>query len=224
VNSKPGETRGASDSLEVLKAGVPLLPCSAQTETPEELEPPQIEDCISDELQSLLSDDELIKAYLEGNKVAFEQLYDRYAHKLLTFLVGQVGVSWAEDLLQETFSKLWQSLDRYDARGTFQSYLYQIARNLARDRQRQGARWVPLDAIDLVPAMAMLEKELDRTWLMQAMRKLSREQLQVVLMHAYEGHTFAEIAKHFGRPLGTVLSQMNRAVAALRRQMNVADL
>lgn len=183
-----------------------------------------VQEELSLDLQERLSDDDLVKAYLEGNKQAFELLYERYAQKLLKFLVGQVGVTWAEDLLQETFSKLWQSLDRYDPRGTFQSYLYEIARNLARDKQRQGNRWVPIDAIDLLPAMAMLEKELDRHWLTSAMKKLSREQLQVVLMHSYEGRTFAEIAQHFGRPLGTVLSQMNRALASLRRQMSVSDL
>ena len=166
-----------------------------------------------------ISDDELVRAYLAGHQKAFEELYQRYAHKLLTFLVGEVGVSWAEDLMQETFSRLLLSLHRYDPRGTFQAYVYRIARNLARDRQRQGGRFISLDQLEWVPAFFHLDKELDRTWILNAMKKLNKEQLQVVLMHAYAGMTFAEISKMFGRPLGTVLSQMNRAMACLRRQL-----
>ena len=167
-----------------------------------------------------ISDDELVKAYLAGHQRAFEALYRRHAQKLLTFLVGEVGVSWAEDLVQETFSRLLLSLHRYDPRGTFQAYVYRIARNLARDRQRQGGRLISLEQIDWVPAFLHLDKEIDRAWLMNALKKLSKEQLQVVLMYSYAGLTFAEISKVFGRPLGTVLSQMNRAVAMLRRQLS----
>ena len=167
-----------------------------------------------------ISDDELVRAYLAGHQKAFEELYRRYAHKLLTFLVGEVGVSWAEDLLQETFSRLLLSLHRYDPRGTFQAYVYRIARNLARDRQRQGGRMISLEQLEWVPAFFHIDKELvDRAWVLNALKKLNKEQLQVVLMHAYAGMTFAEISKMFGRPLGTVLSQMNRAVACLRRQL-----
>ena len=169
--------------------------------------------------ESEVSDDELVRAYLAGHQKAFEELYQRYAHKLIHFLVGEVGVSWAEDLMQETFSRLLLSLHRYDPRGTFQAYVYRIARNLARDKQRQGGRLVSLDQIDWVPSFFHLDKELDRTWILGALKKLNKEQLQVVLMHAYAGMTFAEISKMFGRPLGTVLSQMNRAVASLRRQL-----
>lgn len=167
-----------------------------------------------------VSDDELVRAYLAGHQKAFEELYSRYAHKLLTFLVGEVGTSWAEDLMQETFSRLLLSLHRYDPRGTFQAYVYRIARNLARDKQRQGGRFCSLEGLEWVPAFFHIDMEcVDRAWVMGALKKLNKEQMQVVLMHAYAGMTFAEISKTFGRPLNTVLSQMNRAVASLRRHL-----
>lgn len=169
--------------------------------------------------ETIQSDDELIKEFLAGHQRAFEELYNRYAHKMLVFLVGEVGTAWAEDLVQETFSRLLTSLHRYDPRGTFQSYLYCIARNLARDRQRQKWQWIPLDQLDWVPSFFNLDRELDRHSLFNALKSLSLEQRQVILMHNFAGMTFAEIANAVGRPLGTVLSQMNRAVAALRRQL-----
>lgn len=165
------------------------------------------------------SDDELVRAYLAGHQLAFEELYNRHAKKLLTFLAGEVGRSWAEDLVQETFSRLVVSLHRYDPRGHFASYLYRIARNLARDKQRQPERTTPLEKAEWLLSTLTLDHELDRTWLLNALKNLTKEQKQVVLMHEYVGMTFAEIASTFQRPLGTVLSQMNRAVGALRRQL-----
>ena len=165
-----------------------------------------------------------MRAYLDGHQKAFEELYRRYAQRLLVFLVGQVGTNWAEDLVQETFSKLLTSLHRYDPRGTFSAYVYRIAANLAHDRQRQKKRpTVPLESIDWLPSLFSIDREVERAWIRQALKTLSLEQRQVVLMHEYVGMTFAEIANAFGRPLNTVLSQMNRAVGALRRQLATAQ-
>lgn len=166
-----------------------------------------------------VDDDELVRAFLAGHQHAFEELYGRYAQKLLTFLAGEVGRCWAEDLVQETFSRLLTSLHRYDPRGHFSAYLYRIARNLARDKQRQGERTTPLETAEWLVNVLTLDHELDRTWLLNALKNLTKEQKQVVLLHNYVGMTFAEISSMFGRPLGTVLSQMNRAVGALRRQL-----
>ncbi len=165
------------------------------------------------------SDDELVRAYLAGHQQAFEELYQRHAQTLLTFLAGEVGRTWAEDLMQETFSRLLTSLHRYDPRGHFGAYLYRIARNLARDKQRKVVHTTPLEKAEWLLSTLTLDHELDRAWLLNALKNLTQEQKQVVLMHEFMGMTFAEIANTFQRPLGTVLSQMNRAVGALRRQL-----
>jgi len=165
------------------------------------------------------TDDDLVRAYLSGQQQAFEELYQRHAQKLLGFLAGEVGRVWAEDLVQETFSRLLTSLHRYDARGHFSAYLYRIGLNLARDSQRKYKPTSPLEAAEWLLATLTLDHELDRTWLLSALKGLSREQKQVVLLHEYVGMTFSEIATTFQRPLGTVLSQMHRALAGMRRQL-----
>ena len=168
------------------------------------------------------SDDQLVCAYLEGHQQAFEELYRRHAKKLLTFLAGEVGRTWAEDLCQETFSRLLTSLHRYDPRGHFAAYLFRIARNLARDKQRQVVHHTPPEKAEWLLSTLTLDHELDKAWLLNALKNLTKEQKQVVLMHEYLGMTFAEISNTFQRPLGTVLSQMNRAIGALRRQLILA--
>ena len=171
--------------------------------------------------QQALSDDQLVMQYLEGRMSAFDELYDRYSRRLLSFLRTEVGSVCAEDLLQETFSRLLTSLDRYRPSGKFSAYVYQIARNLARDRQRKTYRDMPISDLesnhpDLVDHF---EYRLDSAWVRNALKNLSTEQREVVLLREYAGFSFKEIANLIERPVGTVLSQMHRALKSLRSHL-----
>jgi RNA polymerase sigma-70 factor (ECF subfamily) len=175
--------------------------------------------------QQPLTDDQLVLQYLDGRIGAFEELYDRYSRRLLAFLHGEVGSVWAEDLLQETFSRLLTSLDRYSPSGKFSAYVYEIARNLARDRQRRLYRDMPISDVvgaeeachpDLVDHM---EYRLEMAWVRNALKNLSTEQQEVVLLREYAGLSFKEIANVIERPIGTVLSQMHRALKTLRHHL-----
>ncbi|MBI3928430.1 MAG: sigma-70 family RNA polymerase sigma factor [Armatimonadetes bacterium] len=166
------------------------------------------------------SDDELVNDYLGGSTPAFEELYNRYARKLFSFLVVEVGRTWAEDLLQETFSRVLSSLPRYRPQGKFSAYLYRIARNLARDRQRITFRDVPLEQLEPgALSRSEIDLELERASVRSALKSLSFEQRQVVLLREYLGLSFKEIANLIGRPIGTVLSQMHRAMASLKQRL-----
>ncbi|MGE0488363.1 MAG: RNA polymerase sigma factor [Vulcanimicrobiota bacterium] len=168
------------------------------------------------------SDDELVKDFLGGQKSAFEELYARYSCRIFAFLVTEVGRCWAEDLLQETFSRVLTSLHRYQACGKFSSYLYQIAKNLARDMQRRAYRAIPIDELDgQAHPTEELETHIDIATVRSALKTLSLEQRQVVLLREYVGLSFKEIANLIERPLGTVLSQMHRAVHRLRSRLAV---
>ena len=166
--------------------------------------------------QQALTDDQLVMQYLEGRMSAFDELYDRYSRRLLSFLNTEVGSVWAEDLLQETFSRLLTSLDRYRPSGKFSAYVYQIARNLARDRQRLPISDLETHHPDLVDH---IEYRLDTAWVRNALKNLSTEQREVVLLREYAGLSFKEIANLIERPVGTVLSQMHRALKSLRSHL-----
>ncbi len=166
------------------------------------------------------SDDELIKEYLKGKVTAFEELYHRYSSKLRSFLITEVGITWAEDLLQETFSRLLANLHRYRPNGKFSAYLYKIAKNLARDRQRTIYRDVPLEDIETqATTVCHIDHHLERTLLLNALKSLTAEQKKVILLREYLGLSFKEISQRIKRPLGTVLSHMHRAVGRLKHNL-----
>ncbi len=172
---------------------------------------------------TMRSDDDLVRDYLGGQKSAFEELYQRYSRRIFSFLVSEVGRTWAEDLVQETFSRVLTSLHRYQPSGKFSAYVYRIARNLARDRQRRTYRDIPIDQLDgqAHPTAKGMEMQLDIATVRSALKTLSLEQRQVVLLREYVGLSFKEIAAVIERPLGTVLSQMHRAVNRLRTRLAV---
>lgn len=82
---------------------------------------------------------------------AFMELVNRYRPRLLRFVERRLGGNWAdaEDVVQDTFTKAWDRLDRFDPQYQFTTWLYTIAANLSVDSQRRQARNArPLDLLD----------------------------------------------------------------------------
>src|SRR6266511_5495824 len=84
-------------------------------------------------------DETLVIQVARGNSAALEVLYDRYASRVLGISVKVIGdQALAEDVLQETFWRVWQSAGTYQPqRGSFTGWLFRIARNLAIDAYRR---------------------------------------------------------------------------------------
>jgi RNA polymerase sigma-70 factor (ECF subfamily) len=85
------------------------------------------------------SDENLVNQVAQGSSDALEALYDRYASTVLGICLKVIGDrTLAEDVLQETFWRVWKSAGTYQSeRGTFTSWLFRIARNLAIDSYRR---------------------------------------------------------------------------------------
>src|SRR5215510_2299185 len=84
-------------------------------------------------------DETLVIQVARGNSAALEELYDRYASTVLGIFLKVIGdQALAEDVLQETFWRVWQSAGTYQSqRGPFTGWLFRIARNLAIDTFRR---------------------------------------------------------------------------------------
>jgi RNA polymerase sigma-70 factor (ECF subfamily) len=182
-----------------------------------------------------LSDEILVTQVARGNSDALAALYDRYASTVLGVCLRVVGdQAMAEDLLQETFWRVWKSAETYQAeRGTFTSWLFRIARNLAIDAYRrrnvrpqtfyseEGSdpilEEVPDPDMDVASqAQSILRNRQVR----KALASLPSMQRQVIEMAYFYGMTRQEIAEATGEALGTIHTRARLALQKLREQLD----
>ena len=176
-----------------------------------------------------LDDSGLVAAFLEGDSRAFTELVGRYHVRLLNFIYRTIGDrDRAEDLVQETFVRVYRHLHRFDQSKKFSTWAYTIAGNLAKNELRNRARnplvlfqtiknnWDndhrPLEWADNTyrPDDLYRKRHL-RRMVEQAVTKLPEHHRIVFVLRELEGKTYEEISEITGVNLGTVKSRLNRA-------------
>jgi RNA polymerase sigma-70 factor, ECF subfamily len=175
--------------------------------------------------------DALIKRCLKGDQIAWEQIVRQYWRKVFNVAYKFVGKhDQAEDLTQDIFLKIFKSLDTFDRRANFQTWLISISRNLCIDHYRSVRKEREtidrdVDANDLSPIshevgpVAALEQR-DRVELLRtAMAELPETLRTAVLMRDIQELSYQEIADALRLPEGTVKSRINRGRTELARQI-----
>jgi RNA polymerase sigma-70 factor (ECF subfamily) len=181
-----------------------------------------------------LSDDALAAQVARGNSAALEALYDRYSATVLGLTLKILADrSVAEDVLQETFWRVWKSADTYQPqRGSFTSWLFRIARNLAIDMyRRRNVRPQVMSAaedgasvLDLAPDPDMdvaeqAQSALENKQVRSAMGSLPSAQRQVIELAYFYGMTRQEIADVTGEAVGTIHTRARLALQKLREEL-----
>jgi RNA polymerase sigma-70 factor, ECF subfamily len=174
----------------------------------------------------------LVHLAQSGETKAVEQLVDLYAPRLYGLLLRMTGsASDAEDLLQETYIKMLRGLVRYQENGRFESWLFSIAANLARDWLRRQGRAVVAAAegtdqegeLLVASTESAVEHRLvcaeQADQLQQALAELSSAEREVVTLRFFSDLPFKEIAAILEIPLGTALARAHRALTHLREKM-----
>jgi RNA polymerase sigma-70 factor (ECF subfamily) len=158
-----------------------------------------------------------------GDAQAFTELYERHGGALLTFLTRLTGDRrLGEDLLQETFIRLYRSRGEYEATGRFRAFVFTIARRLVIDwRRSQKATW--LEESEALETLEAPERSGDRAdardladRLEAALRRLPASQRETVLLSRYAGLSAEEIAQVTGSTPGAVRVGLHRALRQLR--------
>ncbi|MBI1320594.1 MAG: sigma-70 family RNA polymerase sigma factor [Candidatus Hydrogenedens sp.] len=161
---------------------------------------------------------------------AFGQLHDRYQPKIRRFFYGLTGAPQeASDLCQETFVRVWRIRKRYRATGSFQAYLFGVAKVVWMEHRRRVARlwqWempqsaAPPDAASTAPGPAeqALGGEL-REHIFAALNDLPEEQRLVFVMRTIDGLGLEDIARALDCPVNTVRSRKLLAVKRLRHRL-----
>ena len=187
---------------------------------------------------SEVPDESLVAQVARGNSAALEVLYDRYASRVLGISLKILGEqALAEDILQETFWRVWQSAATFQPQlGPFTGWLFRIARNLAIDAYRRrnvrpqafmGANGVDpiLDATP-DPDMNVAEQAqliLQNQRVRKALGLLPGVQRQVIEMAYFYGMTRQEIAQATGEALGTIHTRARLALQKLREELSGED-
>ncbi len=171
------------------------------------------------------SDAELFTRFLEGDDVALVEMFDRHNHRLYLYcLQFSRNEQQAEDLTQEMWERVIRL--RSNERTTVQNPLglmLTIARNLCLDNIRRERRHADLDEISEashpvahVPELSHMEE-----LVILALPHLPDAQREVLVLHAYSGYRFDEIAEMLGEPVGAVRTRAWRARAHLGRIISV---
>lgn len=155
----------------------------------------------------------------KGDKQALAQLYKDTQVALYGYILSFTkNKSDAEDILQNTYLKVYSSAPNYRAQGKPMAWLFTIAKNfcliLFRSRKKQ------VDAAeDTWQAVYTAEPSLDiadQLTLNTAINQLADEERQIVMLHAVSGFKHREIADFLEKPLATILSKYRRALSKLR--------
>jgi RNA polymerase sigma-70 factor, ECF subfamily len=174
-------------------------------------------------------DAELVKRLQKRDPQALAELYDKYgrlAYSLIFRIVRDTGT--AEDLLQETFLRVWNRVQGFDGdRGALAGWLLAVARNRAIDYLRSaGGRMrnaLELEETEHPSLYLDLEKEVlnsDRARrLRQALEKLNPNQRAAIELAYFEGLSQTEIAERLQQPLGTVKTWVRTALKNLREEL-----
>lgn len=175
--------------------------------------------------------DRLIASCLEGDQTAWEQIVRQHWRKVFNVAYKFVGShEQAEDLTQEIFLKIFRSLDTFDRRANFQTWLISVSRNLCIDhyrsvrKERQTIdRDVPAEDLSPVAAtaspLAALEQRDLAALLRQALQMLPPSLRVAVLLRDIQELSYLEIAERLHLPEGTVKSRINRGRRELARQI-----
>jgi RNA polymerase sigma-70 factor, ECF subfamily len=161
---------------------------------------------------------------------ALAELYDRYgrlAYSLILRVVRDTGV--AEDLVQETFLRVWNRVQGFDVeRGAVGPWLLAVARTRAIDYLRsttgRARTTLELEATEHPSLYNDMEKDLlaadSARRVKAAIEKLSPNQRQVIEMAYFEGLSQTEMAERMGQPLGTVKTWVRAALRSLREEFD----
>lgn len=172
-----------------------------------------------------MNDEKLLNLVAKGDEEAFRQLYQNTDKTIYSFILSIIkNPQDAEEIMQETFMKIWTSAVSYQSQGKPLAWMFTIARNLCYMKFREQKHQSDLGLYDLSEKelgefCPQIEDAADKMVLYAALNILKEEERQIVLLHTAAGLKHREIASSLQMPLATVLSKYNRAMKKLQNHL-----
>ncbi len=179
----------------------------------------------------IISDDELVQRYIQGDELALKTLIERHESRIFTSIYLLVKNKYlAEDIFQETFIKVIKALRKghYEESGKFQPWVMRIAKNLVLDHFRKQARMPQITDTEGNEIMTTLRfadestedqiiRSEEETMVKALIQNLPEEQREVLILRHYAGLSFKEISELTGQNVNTALGRMRYALINLRK-------
>lgn len=172
----------------------------------------------------IASDQDLIELVLDGDSVAFEHLFNRYRDAIYQLYMQRTAGNDddANDLLQETFVKVFLNIHRYNPEYTFGQWVYTIARNTFVDYIRKRRDDLSIDnlsgestsmsatSVSPTPEESIINSQ-QRAGLDHLLAQMTPRYRTLIELRFYKEYSYEEIAKELQVPIGTVKTQIHRA-------------
>jgi RNA polymerase sigma-70 factor (ECF subfamily) len=169
--------------------------------------------------ESSADDAELVLRVADEDVAAYRELVRRHQKKLYHYATRMTGdAGEAEDIVQETFLRLWQRAGDYAPRARVTTWLHRIAHNLAIDRLRARGKWQPLDE-EPAPISAPQARVIDERQRAQTLEAAlgalpERQRAALVLVHLHElsGKEASDVMQISEEALESLLARARRAL------------
>jgi RNA polymerase sigma-70 factor, ECF subfamily len=186
-------------------------------------------------------DTRLVRLSRSGDRRAFSELVDMYKDKIYYLAYRMLNnVQESEDVVQETFLRVFKNLDRYDEKQKFSTWIYRIATNLSIDQLRKRKAAYSLDAgmaadgegtdyystlasTDPTPESQLILTETQRT-IRRAIDQLPEKYKSVVILRYMHDMSLQEISEVLDMPVTTVKTRVHRGREYLRKRLENQSL
>ncbi len=176
-----------------------------------------------------MTQEELLLQIYKKDDRAFTLLYDMYSKSLFSVIYNLIrDHEEAEDILQETFVKIWKNIDSYDeSKGRFYTWILNISRNASIDRLRSKGfnnRQKNLSSdnfVHLLDDSNKLNHKIDTIGIKEFVKKLKPKCIQILDLLFFKGYTQQEASEELQIPLGTIKTQNRNCINDLRNFLKV---
>ncbi len=163
-----------------------------------------------------MDDRVLIEAFQAGDEFAFVSLYNRYKGPVYAFCVKMLlDRTQAQDVMQETFLRIYENRDRLMKSSSFKAWLFTIARNQCLNQLRRASKQVPLDegVAQVFPdgPVSRLEKSEQVEMVNYYLAQLKPDYREVIILREYQNLSYEEIAAVTRSTLSAVKSRLFKA-------------
>jgi RNA polymerase sigma factor (sigma-70 family) len=169
-----------------------------------------------------LSEEELVLALGNQEKVAIEALYDMYSASLFGVISRIViDTPTAEDVLQETFVKIWNSFSSYSAeKGRLFTWMVNIDKIRSKDFKNQAKNHELENNVTFIDEQRNTVYKPELMGIKDLVLTLKPEQKSILDLVYFKGYTHVEAAEELGIPLGTIKTRLRMAIIELRKNFN----